>query len=56
MIDESGSQKSGEAQPEEDREAQAFAEKFNLSLDKAKQLLELHRAARAREIRKPKKR
>jgi hypothetical protein len=37
-------------------EAKAFAEKFNLSLDKAKQLMELHRAAVAREVKKPKKR
>jgi hypothetical protein len=36
-------------------EAEAFAEKFNISLDKAKRLIELHRAALAREAKKPKK-
>jgi hypothetical protein len=39
-----------------DEEAQAFAEKFNISLDKAKRLIELHRAVLAREVKKPKKR
>ena len=44
----------GDAQSQ-DRAAQALAEKFNLSLDKARRLIELHRAALAREARKPKK-
>jgi hypothetical protein len=39
-----------------DEEARAFAEKFNISLDKAKRLIELHRAVLAREVKKPKKR
>jgi hypothetical protein len=39
-----------------DEEAQALAEKFNISLDKAKRLIELHRAVLAREAKKPKKR
>lgn len=39
-----------------DKEAEAFAEKFNISLDMAKRLIELHRAALAREVKKPKKR
>ena len=45
----------GDEQPQ-DEKAQAFAEKFNLPLDKAKKLIELHRAALAREVKKPKKR
>jgi ActR/RegA family two-component response regulator len=40
----------------EDEESQAFAEKFNISLAMAKRLLELHRAALERELKKPKKR
>jgi hypothetical protein len=40
----------------EDEEAQAFAEKFNISLAMAKRLLELHRAALERELKKSKKR
>jgi hypothetical protein len=39
-----------------DEEAEAFAEKFNVSLEKAKRLIELHRAVVAREVKKPKKR
>jgi hypothetical protein len=39
-----------------DEKAQAFAEKFNLPLDKAKRLIELHRAVVAREAKRPKKR
>jgi hypothetical protein len=40
----------------QDSAAQTLAEKFNLSLDKARRLMELHRAALAREAKKPKKR
>jgi hypothetical protein len=40
----------------EDEEAQAFAEKFSISLAMARRLLELHRAALERELKKPKKR
>jgi hypothetical protein len=40
----------------QDRAAKALAEKFNLPLDKAKRLIELHRAALAREVKEPKKR
>jgi hypothetical protein len=40
----------------QDRAAQTLAEKFNLSLDKARRLMELHRAALAREAKKPTKR
>jgi hypothetical protein len=40
----------------EDEEAQAFAEKFNISPAMAKRLLKLHRAALERELKKPKKR
>jgi hypothetical protein len=40
----------------QDRAAQTLAEKFNLSLDKAKRLIELHRAVLAREVKKPKNR
>jgi hypothetical protein len=54
QVNESGGQ-SREAQPQ-DTAVQAFAAKFNLSLDKAKQLIELHRAALAREVKKPKNR
>ncbi len=39
-----------------DEEAAALAEKFNISLDKAKRLIELHRAVVAREAKRPKKR
>jgi hypothetical protein len=39
-----------------DEKAEAFAEKFNISLDKAKRLIELHRDVVAREVKKPKKR
>jgi hypothetical protein len=46
---------SGKAQSQ-DTAAQAFAAKFNLPLDKAKRLIELHRAALAREAKRPKKR
>jgi hypothetical protein len=56
MVDESGCQEGRDEQPEEDGKARAFAEKFNLSLDKARRLIELHRAVRAREAKKPKKR
>jgi hypothetical protein len=46
---------SGDSQSQ-DGAVQAFAAKFNLSLDKAKRLIELYRVVRAREIKKPKKR
>lgn len=55
MADESGWQ-DRDAQPEEDEEIQAFADKFNISLDMAKRLMELHRTALEREAKKPKKR
>jgi hypothetical protein len=41
---------------DEDREIKAFAEKFNISLDKAKRLINLYRAVLAREAKKPKNR
>jgi hypothetical protein len=41
---------------DEDEEIKAFAERFNISLDKAKRLVELHRAVVEREVKKPKKR
>jgi hypothetical protein len=40
----------------QDRAAQTLAEKFNLSLEKARRLIELHRTAVERELNKPKKR
>jgi hypothetical protein len=39
--------------PRESDEARAFANKFNISLDKAKRLLEQHRAILERETGKP---
>jgi hypothetical protein len=54
MADENGWTDRAEKQVEE--KAEVLAEKFNLSLDKAKQLIELHRAALERETKKPKKR
>jgi hypothetical protein len=39
----------------QDRAAQTLAEKFNLSLDKARRLMELYRTALAREAKKPMK-
>jgi ActR/RegA family two-component response regulator len=40
----------------EDKEAQVFAEKFNISLAMARRLVELHRTVLERELKKPKKR
>jgi hypothetical protein len=54
FMDEMQNQES-DAPPQVEK-AQAFAEKFNLPLDKAKRLIELHRAVVAREVKKPKKR
>jgi hypothetical protein len=42
-------------QSSESEEARAFAKKFNISLDKAKLLLEQHRAILERETGKPRK-
>jgi hypothetical protein len=42
-------------QPGVDEAARAFAAKFNISPDKAKRLLEQHRAILERETRKPRK-
>jgi hypothetical protein len=42
-------------QPSESDEARAFATKFNISLDKAKRLLEQHRAILERETGKPRR-
>jgi hypothetical protein len=41
---------------DEDEKIKAFAERFNITLDKAKRLIELHRAVVEREVKKPKKR
>jgi hypothetical protein len=54
MADENGW--TDRAEKQVDEKAEVLAEKFNLSLDKAKQLIELHRAALERETKKPKKR
>jgi ActR/RegA family two-component response regulator len=51
-----GQDKDSVSRSVEDEEVQAFAEKFNISLAMAKRLVELHRAALARELKKPKKR
>jgi hypothetical protein len=40
----------------EDKEAQAFAAKFNIPLAMARRLVELHRTVLERELKKPKKR
>jgi hypothetical protein len=42
-------------QSSEGEEARVFAKKFNISLDKAKRLLEQHRAILERETGKPRK-
>lgn len=51
-----GPDQGSDEQPDADQDVEAFAEKFNISLDMAKRLIELHRAALAREVKKPKKR
>jgi hypothetical protein len=51
-----GLDQGSDEQPDADQDVEAFAEKFNISLDMAKRLIELHRAALAREVKKPKKR
>jgi hypothetical protein len=55
MVDENLG-RNPDAHPHEDGEAKAFAKKFNISLDLAKRLTGLHRAALALELHKPKKR
>ncbi len=51
-----GQDDDGVGRSDEEKEAQAFAEKFNISLAMAKRLVGLHRAALKRELKKPKKR
>ncbi len=46
---QSGDRQSGDTQSQ-DGAVQALAAKFNLSLDKAKRLIELYRVAQAREV------
>lgn len=57
MVNEKdGMNQGGDEPPYADEDALAFSRKFNISLDKAKRLLEQHRAALAREVRRPKRR